>query len=122
MMDTVNCNLKIKRIYEEYSKNDGYRILIDRIWPRGIKKKDAKLDAWMKEIAPSSSLRKWFGHEAEKFDEFSAKYREELSDKRETLQKILAVADSQKLTLLYAAKDTKMNHAVVLLNFLNNSI
>ncbi|MEK6480969.1 DUF488 domain-containing protein [Catalinimonas sp. 4WD22] len=121
-MDTVNCNLTIKRIYEAYSKNDGYRVLIDRMWPRGIKKEDAKLDEWIKEIAPSISLRKWFDHESEKFDEFSAKYKAELSDKKEPLQKILAVAESQKVTLLYAAKDPKINHAVVLLNFLNNSI
>lgn len=112
--------IKIKRIYDDPSKNDGYRILIDRIWPRGVSKEDAELDDWNKDIAPSDKLRKWFDHDPEKFDEFAKKYREELDDKKEDLTEIRKKAEKQTVTLLYGAKDTKHNQAVVLQNVLNN--
>ncbi len=112
--------IKIKRIYDDPSKDDGYRILIDRIWPRGVSKEDAKLDAWNKDIAPSDKLRKWFDHDPDKFDEFAKKYRKELDDKKEDLTEILKKAEEQTITLLYGAKDTEHNQAVVLQNVLKN--
>ncbi len=78
--------IKTKRIYEDPSDNDGYRILVDRIWPRGVSKEDAKLDDWNKDIAPSDKLRKWFDHDPDKFDEFAKKYRKELDDQKEDLR------------------------------------
>lgn len=104
----------IKRIYEEASATDGYRILVDRIWPRGISKDVAKLDDWNKNIAPTSRLRKWFDHKEERFLEFEQKYREELKLQFSDLDKILEIAKNQKVTLLYGAKNVQMNQAVVI--------
>lgn len=106
--------MKIKRIYETPESEDGYRMLIDRIWPRGVSKEEADLDEWNKDIAPSTELRKWFGHKPDLFEEFSKRYKAELHDKSEELKRIKAIAKKQKLTLLYGAKDEKVNHAVVL--------
>ncbi len=106
--------IKTKRIYEDRSDADGYRILIDRVWPRGVSKEDAKLDDWNKDIAPSDSLRKWFDHDPDKFDEFAKKYRKELDDKKENLTEIRKKAKTKTITLLYGAKDTEHNQAVVL--------
>lgn len=110
--------MEIKRIYNDVADDDGYRILVDRIWPRGIKKEDAHLDDWIKDIAPSTELRKWFGHEPEKFQSFAKKFRKELEGKSEVLEKIRLIAKKQKVTLLYAAKDVEHNQAVVLLDVL----
>lgn len=104
----------LKRIYDEPHPNDGYRLLVDRIWPRGISKENAKLDEWNKEIAPSNELRKWFGHKPERFQEFTARYKVELKEKKEVLQQIKQRASQQKICLLYGAKDEKHNQAVVL--------
>lgn len=110
--------IKIKRIYEDPSSNDGYRILIDRIWPRGVSKEDAKLDDWNKDIAPTAKLRKWFDHDPDKFEEFTKKYRKELDGKKEGLEEIRRKAKDRTVTLLYGAKDTEHNQAVVLQNVL----
>ncbi len=107
----------LKRIYDPYDENDGYRILIDRLWPRGIRKDAAKLTSWEKEIAPSSELRKWFCHKPELFPEFRLRYLEELhSDKQKSqkLDEIYQLAKEQQVTLLYGAKDPIYNHARVL--------
>lgn len=112
--------ITIKRIYEEANKNDGYRLLIDRIWPRGVSKEDADLDDWKKELAPSTDLRKWFDHDPEKFDDFKKKYKKELEDKTDTLKAVKKIAKSKKLTLLYGAKDEKHNQAVVLKEILEH--
>jgi uncharacterized protein YeaO (DUF488 family) len=80
--------IRIKRVYEEPAKEDGYRILVDRLWPRGLTKERAKVDLWMKEIAPSDALRKWFGHEAEKWAEFARRYRSELTKKKDLLREV----------------------------------
>ena len=112
----------IKRIYEESSKNDGYRILVDRIWPRGISKEKANLDEWTKNIAPSTELRKWFNHKEERFEEFSSKYKAELLHDREELTRIQEIAEVKQVTLLYAAKDTHLNQATVLQNILNTTL
>ncbi|WOD44801.1 DUF488 domain-containing protein [Hwangdonia lutea] len=106
--------IKTKRIYEDPAKHDGYRILVDRIWPRGVSKQDAKLDDWNKNIAPSEKLRKWFDHDPDKFEEFEEKYQKELENKSEDLNRIREHAKSKTVTLLYGAKDTKHNQAVVL--------
>ncbi len=113
-------DIKLKRIYDEPSDGDGYRVLVDRLWPRGVSKEDAKLDEWDKEIAPSSELRKWFDHKEERFNEFSKRYREELKDKENDLDKLRGIAKSKTLTLLYAAKDPGINQAVVLKEVLFN--
>lgn len=110
--------IQIKRIYDEPEKQDGYRILVDRLWPRGMTKERAHLDEWNKEVAPSDELRKWFGHKMENFEEFSRKYKAELKDKGEELQRIRELAEDKMVTLLYAARDTDVNHARVLLNVL----
>lgn len=112
--------IQIKRIYEAVSREDGYRVLIDRLWPRGISKERAKLDEWDKTISPSPELRKWFSHEAERFEGFAKLYREELDTKLADLNRLKALSKKQKLTLLFAAKDLKINHAIVLQQVLNN--
>lgn len=112
----------IKRIYEEASEKDGYRVLVDRIWPRGISKQRAKLDEWIKTIAPSTELRKWFGHKEERFEEFARQYKEELCLYKEELNRLRIIAEKQKLTLLYSAKDTRFNQAVILREVLTQKI
>lgn len=113
--------IHIKRIYEGAAEEDGVRILVDRIWPRGISKEKAKLDAWIKDIGPSSELRKWFGHKEERFREFKERYEKELSQKQDLLEEIWQMAAGKTLTLLYSAKDTRHNQAVVLREFLQKN-
>jgi len=103
-----------KRIYEDPANNDGYRALVDRIWPRGVSKEKAKLDEWMKEIAPSDELRKWFDHDPDKFDEFKKRYIKELEDKSDLIKQLVEKSEEKKVTLLYGAKDEQHNQAVVL--------
>lgn len=114
--------IAIKRIYEDSSKNDGYRILIDRLWPRGVSKEAANLDEWDKNIAPSTELRKWFDHKEERFQEFTLRYKEELMSQKDALNQILKIAQTQKVTLLYGAKNSEINQAVVLKNILNQQV
>jgi len=109
-----------KRIYESPSKNDGYRVLVDRLWPRGVSKKDVQLDKWAKEIAPSDELRKWFDHDPEKFHEFKICYKQELEDHSDKLSELINRSSEQKVTLLYGAKDQEHNQAVVLKDVLKN--
>lgn len=110
--------ITIKRIYEDASESDGYRILVDRLWPRGISKQWAKLDEWNKDIAPSTELRKWFGHKVERFDEFAKMYHEELMTKKDDLNRIKIMAKKKMVTLLYSAKDPELNQAIILRNVL----
>ena len=112
-------NIQIKRIYEAPAKDDGYRMLVDRLWPRGVSKGEAQLQEWNKEIAPSAELRKWFDHKEERFDEFSKLYEAELLKKPVELNRIKSLADKEPLTLLFGAKDHKRNQAYVLCNVLN---
>ena len=114
--------ISIKRIYEDFSESDGYRILVDRLWPRGVSKDEAHVDEWLKEIAPSETLRKWFNHEPEKFPAFKTKYKAELKDKKETLDAIRKRGQHHRVTLLYGAKDTVHNQAQVLLEVLKNEL
>ena len=110
---------KIRRIYEESKRDDGYRILVDRLWPRGLSKEKAKVDLWMKEIAPSNELRKWFSHDPGKWDDFKKKYKRELEDQEELLDRIREIEREKGIiTLLYSAKEQKYNKAVALDDFL----
>ena len=112
-------SIAIKRIYEHASKTDGYRILVDRLWPRGVSKEEAKLDEWLKDIAPSTELRKWFDHREERFPEFSKKYQAELDSKEDKIERLRTIAKKQQITLLYSAKNEKSNQAIVLCKYLN---
>lgn len=104
----------IKRIYEPAKLEDGYRVLIDRLWPRGISKEEAKLDEWNKTIAPSAELRKWFDHKKERFEEFTFRYQEELKSYHSELERLIQIAKKQNLCLLYGAKNPDNNQAIVL--------
>lgn len=107
-------NLHLKRAYEPASPDDGVRILVDRLWPRGVSKERADLDDWMKDIAPSTDLRKWFGHVPERWPEFQQRYRAELADHTDELDHIRTLAQKQTVTLIYSAHDEQHNDAVVL--------
>jgi uncharacterized protein YeaO (DUF488 family) len=113
---TVN----IKRIYEPFSETDGYRVLVDRLWPRGIKKEEAHLDKWMKEIAPSTALRKWIHHEPDKWDQFIRKYHTELNGSAAFKELLFDITEHKTVTLLFAAKDKDHNHALVLQQFIKS--
>jgi uncharacterized protein YeaO (DUF488 family) len=107
-------HVQIKRIYDLADPADGFRVLVDRLWPRGIPKQQARLDAWARELAPSTPLRKWFHHDRERWSEFCARYREELREQAMQLDALRRRACEQPVTLLYAAKDKQMNHAAAL--------
>lgn len=107
----------LQRIYHEHPESEGKRILIDRVWPRGISKEDARLDEWMKEIAPSPALRKWFNHDPAKFEQFKQAYKDELTQDTEKQTKVKELKErmaNERVVLLYGAKDELHNHAVVL--------
>jgi uncharacterized protein YeaO (DUF488 family) len=105
---------KLKRIYVPASSSDGYRVLVDRVWPRGISKEKAHLDLWMKEIAPSNQLRKWFGHDAKRWAEFQKRYRLELRKKTELTTQLKNLEKRGTITLVYSAHDEQHNQAVAL--------
>lgn len=112
-------NVKIKRVYEAPVASDGYRILVDRIWPRGVSKQDAKVSLWLKTIAPSTELRKWFSHTPDRWQEFRRRYLQELNSKDDELAMIRdKLKTTRNVTLIYSAKDTEHNQAVVLLEYL----
>lgn len=111
-------SLKIKRIYETPTLDDGIRIFVDRLWTRGISKEKAKLDYWFKDIAPSSNLRKWFNHEPAKFKEFANEYKKELQSSNDDIEKIREFLKSNNVTLIYAAKSPTINHARVLKDYI----
>jgi uncharacterized protein YeaO (DUF488 family) len=110
--------LQIKRIYDAPADNDGYRVLVDRLWPRGVSKEKAALDLWLKDIAPSPELRTWFGHKPERFAEFSHRYEAELAANPAVKELQSVLKDHDKVTLLYAAHDPKINHATVLKKYI----
>ncbi len=112
--------IKIKRVYDEPEKYDNFRILVDRLWPRGLSREKAKVDLWLKDIAPSDELRKWFGHEPEKWAEFKRRYFEELKDKKELVDLIVEKA-SGGVTLLYGTKEEKYNNARALKEYIDKS-
>lgn len=107
--------IKIKRIYDKPEKEDGFRILIDRLWPRGLSRNKAKISLWLKDIAPSNELRKWFSHDVKKWAEFQEKYKKELGNKKELIDKIRKLEkENRTVTLLFSAKNKEHNNAAVL--------
>jgi uncharacterized protein YeaO (DUF488 family) len=117
----VKHELKLKRVYEAPRKDDGTRILVDRLWPRGLTKEKAKVDLWLKEIAPSTELRKWFGHDPKKWRRFSARYRTELKHHVDQLNLLKSKAKEGTVTLIYGARDQEHNEALVLKQFLQRT-
>ncbi len=110
--------IKVKRIYDPPSSDDGTRLLVDRIWPRGMSKDSAKIDAWLKDIAPSTDLRRWFGHDPARWTEFQKRYYAELDEKPDVKKTILSPKTKGTVTLLFAAKDIEHNNAVALKSYL----
>jgi uncharacterized protein YeaO (DUF488 family) len=120
MSAAMKPRIEIKRVYDKPSPEDGTRILVDRLWPRGLKKEDAALDHWAKDLAPSSELRKWFDHKPERFEEFGRRYRAELKH-NPAVEATRAYAKRGRTTLLYAAHDPACNQAVVLADYLRKA-
>jgi len=110
--------IRIKRVYGKAAKADGERVLVDRIWPRGLTKKEARVDDWFKEVAPSSALRKWFRHDPARWKEFKKRYSAELDDQGEQVDKLVRAARKRTVTLLFSAKDTEHNNAVALKDYI----
>jgi uncharacterized protein YeaO (DUF488 family) len=110
--------LRLKRAYEEPGKYDGVRVLVDRIWPRGLTKERARIDLWLKDVAPSKELRQWFGHDPQKWPEFKRRYFQELGKNRNVLDDLCHVADGHRVTLVFAAKEKEYNNAVALKEYL----
>jgi uncharacterized protein YeaO (DUF488 family) len=113
-------DIHIKRVYDPPDAADGARVLVDRVWPRGIKKDDAELALWLKDVAPSTELRRWFGHEPERWPEFQRRYRAELERNPDPIAKLRELAKHGRLTLVYGARDTEHNQAVVLSDYLES--
>lgn len=111
--------LKTKRVYEEASSEDGYRVLTERLWPRGVSKERAAVDQWMKAISPSHDLRKWFGHDPDKWEEFKERYRKELFGSEAVNEMLDIIAKHETVTMVYASKDEEHNSTVVLKEFLD---
>jgi uncharacterized protein YeaO (DUF488 family) len=114
----VKTEVNIKRVYEEPNREDGFRILIDRLWPRGLKKADAQIDEWAKLLAPSTELRKWFGHDPDRWKDFEKKYLSELKSNNAATSFVKDHADRKVITLVYGASDPDHNNALVLQHFL----
>jgi len=111
-------NIKMKRVYEEPAASDGSRILVDRLWPRGLTKEKAHVDLWLKEIAPTTELRQWFGHDPEKWQKFRGRYETELRHNGHLIEMLMKKAREGTITLMYGARDEKHNEALVLKQFL----
>jgi uncharacterized protein YeaO (DUF488 family) len=114
--------IKLKRVYDLPSPSDGARFLVERLWPRGIKKTALKVDAWLKDAAPSTELRKWFGHDPKKWSEFRRRYFTELRANRDAFEPILEAAQQGSVTLLYSSHETEHNNAVALKEFLETKL
>jgi uncharacterized protein YeaO (DUF488 family) len=113
--------IKTKRIYEQYSNNDGVRILVDKLWPRGVSKKKAHLSLWISQIAPSKDLRNWYSHDAEKWEDFKERYFRELSEKEYYVELLKEIGSEKNVTLLYSAKDKNHNNAAALKEYLTKN-
>jgi len=111
-------DVRLKRVYDPPERSDGYRVLIDRLWPRGVSKERAQLDEWAPELAPSAELRRWFGHDPARFAEFRRRYLDELNAQQEKLRELRGRAREKTLTLVYGARDTEHNDAVVIAELL----
>ena len=110
--------IRLKRVYEEAARNDGFRILVERLWPRGVSKEKANIRLWAKEIAPSAELRKWYGHNLARWEEFKKRYWRELKGKQESLEEIRSRAREGTVTFVYAARDEEHNSAMALKDYL----
>lgn len=118
-MITVNTMIKLRRIYDPEEPDEGYRVLVDRLWPRGISRADASWNEWMKEIAPGNELRKWYNHDPSRWESFREKYKQELSSRHDLLLRLLQLErDHGTLTLLYSSREQSLNNAVALREFL----
>jgi len=113
-------DIRLKRAYEPSKKDDGFRVLVDRLWPRGVSKSSARIDLWLKEIAPSAALRKWFGHDPLKWDAFRARYFRELQKNPEAVAQLNEIIRNGPVTLLFAAKDQEHNNVVALKEYLES--
>jgi uncharacterized protein YeaO (DUF488 family) len=122
MSSAAVMHIQIKRIYEPASSDDGYRVLIDRLWPRGVSRQQARLDGWEKALAPSTELRQWFGHESRRFEQFRRRYIDELRSERPRLTALRRRARQGTLTLVYSAHDPDHNDAVVLAEVLRRGL
>lgn len=118
----ADLDVRVKRAYEPAKDGDGYRVLVDRLWPRGVSKERARLDEWAKELAPSGELRIWFGHEPDRFDGFRSRYVAELRDHRDGLSELRRRARTGPVTLVHAARDSEHNGAVVLADVLRHGL
>ena len=114
--------IRVKRVYEPPSTRDGRRILVDRLWPRGLSKADAKIDDWPKDIAPSTELRKWFGHDPERWSEFKRRYFAELESKPDTVRALLDYVRAGTVTFLYSSKERRLNNVVALKEYLDSRL
>jgi uncharacterized protein YeaO (DUF488 family) len=114
--------LKVKRAYEVAARSDGKRFLVERLWPRGIKKSDLQIDAWLKDVAPSTELRRWFSHDPAKWQEFRRRYSAELERNPQSWQPIIEAARQKTVTLIYSSHDSEHNNAVVLRDYLANKL
>ena len=115
-------SIELKRAYDRAAESDGYRVLVDRIWPRGVTRDDLRIDAWLKDLAPSAGLRKWFGHDPAKWDEFKQRYADELEQRSDALEQLLETARTRRVTLVFGAKDTEHNNAVALKEYLDHRL
>jgi len=113
--------IQLKRVYEKPSRKDGVRILVDRLWPRGLTKERASVNLWLKDVAPSSELRRWFGHDPAKWKEFQVRYRKELREKKDALKLLKQKSEDRTVTLVYGARDEQHNEAVVLRRIVEDS-
>jgi uncharacterized protein YeaO (DUF488 family) len=116
----VKTALRIKRVYEAPAKDDGTRVLVDRIWPRGLSKQQAAIDEWIKEIAPTSALRSWFGHDPQRWPEFRERYFKELGSSADAVSRLVDLMSDRPVTLLFAARDTERNNAAVLAEYMKS--
>ena len=114
--------ISLKRVYEKPSLKDGKRVLVERLWPRGLKKDEARIDEWLREVAPSTELRKWFGHDPAKWDEFKERYWNELDKKKDIISKLAKERLENKVTFVFAAKDQQHNNAVALKEYIENQL
>lgn len=112
--------IQLKRVYDPASESDGYRVLVDRLWPRGIRKEKARINLWLKEVAPSAALRKWFGHDPSKWEEFKERYFAELDERIPVVEKLVERAKECNVTLVYSARDAEHNNAVALQEYLKH--
>jgi uncharacterized protein YeaO (DUF488 family) len=114
-------DIRTKRIYEPLDPDKGYRVLVDRVWPRGMSRKKARIDSWLKELAPSKELRQWFGHDPAKWEEFRKRYFQELAEHKEELDRLAEKARNGPLTLVYSSRETRYNNAVALKAYLEST-